>query len=196
MLHIKHLSRSVALRWPMNINSCHLLNGIVWWPLSDSKVWVLRSNLHEAPLLSPFSKIQVHILFWRSQTVDWLVSVFVSKDTSSAVLLSVVQGLLSVSWARVAVQGLGWWLRRSAFSLMIHKEKINSGLRVTLAWPELITVLRWAFGSFIEISPALHVLCSLSGHPSHWPMYTSNRRYEMVETVSLCVFTQIEGDAR
>lgn len=25
MLHIKHLSRCMALRWPMNINSCHLL---------------------------------------------------------------------------------------------------------------------------------------------------------------------------
>lgn len=158
-------------------------------------MWIRRSNLHEAPLFSPFSKFQVHILFWRSHTMDWFFSIFVSKDTSSAVLYLCFKGF-SPLWAGVVVQGLGWWLRRSAFPLVIQKEKINDGHRVALAWPGLITGLRWGFWLFCRDQssspcPVLFIwapkpLASVRFQQEVWNGWNSNP----------CEFTQIEGDAR
>lgn len=118
-------------------------------------------------LFSLFSNLQVQVPFWRSFAIGRFVSIFVFKDSSSAVLLSVVEILLSVCWTVVVVKsGLRWWLRRSSVSLVIHKEKIDNGLSVALGW--IRDQADRTFVNSFEIDPPLLLLGSLFGHADPW----------------------------
>lgn len=53
------------------------------------------------------------------------VSIFIPREASSALLLSVVESLLFVHVTGVMVKGPGWWPGRSVFSLVAHELRIG-----------------------------------------------------------------------
>ena len=125
MLCVKHSSRSLMLRSSTNINSSHC-------PCSTS----FSNNHFQIQRCDPSDLLHTkghYFLFSLSSkcrscsgraTRGLVCQGICFQDSSSAVLLFALNGS--------GGQGLGWWLGRSALSLVVHGEKINHGLSVVL----------------------------------------------------------------